>query len=440
MIMQFYGDSFHVAKSGNPNYPIYNFAWSYEAANSNRMVVNTPRVNSELAKTYQPLQVKLGQFQIDPGCQPAAKPPNTTKPWPTNCNQINNAAIHAAIDGGSGGPSVGSMLLNGKRLGNSSAIEAIPNAAILGFYQNQTAVLGATIAGEILWNAGSRDGVGGTVKKVCTTKSLRDCYIGRFGWLGDRVSLEDQVANAAFVEMNMTTSEGYKKLYPDGNVMFPIRYGFPNLSERDINRMAAYARWGGNPTRSEFMASLPDVIAGETIFGQLNCNTCHVISKINIDPDDTMLSNFFRERLKTHVAQSASPFLSYLGTDLLMHDMGYLSQVSNTSQPIRDSDGVVLPKFKDSVQKIRTPALKGLRFNRFVTDSQLNTNTPCSLLPTDTCDPACDFLLHDGRACDAIEAAFLHDGPAIKKLGVIDGLNGLNATQVRQLRAFLYSL
>jgi Di-haem oxidoreductase, putative peroxidase len=293
MIMQFYGDSFHVAKSGNPNYPIYNFAWSYEAANSNRMVVNTPRVNSELAKTYQPLQVKLGQFQIDPGCQPAAKPPNTTKPWPTNCNQINNAAIHAAIDGGSGGPSVGSMLLNGKRLGNSSAIEAIPNAAILGFYQNQTAVLGATIAGEILWNAGSRDGVGGTVKKVCTTKSLRDCYIGRFGWLGDRVSLEDQVANAAFVEMNMTTSEGYKKLYPDGNVMFPIRYGFPNLSERDINRMAAYARWGGNPTRSEFMASLPDVIAGETIFGQLNCDTCHVISKINIDPDDTMLSNFF---------------------------------------------------------------------------------------------------------------------------------------------------
>jgi hypothetical protein len=125
---------------------------------------------------------------------------------------------------------------------------------------------------------------------------------------------------------------------------------------------------------------------------------------------------------------------------LLMHDMGYLSQVSNTSQPIRDSDGVVPPKFKDSVQKIRTPALKGLRFNRFVTDSQLNTNTPCSLLPTDTCDPACDFLLHDGRACDAIEAAFLHDGPAIKKLGVIDGLNGLNATQVRQLRAFLYSL
>ncbi len=124
-----------------------------------------------------------------------------------------------------------------------------------------------------------------------------------------------------------------------------------------------------------------------------------------------------------------------------MHDMGYLSQVSNTSQTIRNpNDGTVEPKFKDSVQKIRTPALKGLRFNRFATDSQLNTNSPCSLKPTDTCDPACDFLLHDGRACDAIEAAFLHDGPAVKQLNMINKLNGLSATQIRQLRAFLYSL
>ncbi len=115
-----------------------------------------------------------------------------------------------------------------------------------------------------------------------------------------------------------------------------------------------------------------------------------------------------------------------------MHDMGYLSQVGNATQSIRDSNGVVLPAFQNYVQLIRTPALKGLRFNRFVTDSHKNTKNPG--------DPACDFLLHDGRACDAIEAAFLHDGPAIKKLGVIDGLNGLTPQQILQLRAFLYSL
>ena len=122
-----------------------------------------------------------------------------------------------------------------------------------------------------------------------------------------------------------------------------------------------------------------------------------------------------------------------------MHDMGYLSQVGNGS--IRGPDGLVKRGFEGFVQKIRTPPLKGLRFNRFVTDSQKNTKTLCNLDPTkDTCDPACDFLLHDGRACDAIEAAFLHDGPAINKLGVIPALNNLTKDQVRQLRAFLYSL
>jgi CxxC motif-containing protein (DUF1111 family) len=444
-IMNFYGDSFHVTRPG------YNYSWNYVPATSNRLVVSTARVNSELGTTYQPWQVSLGEFQTDKSCQLVVIPPSS-KPWPARCEDIDSDAIHKAINDGE----VGFLLLNGKRLGNLGAIEAIPNAAILGFRQNQVTALGANIAGEILWNAGSRGGVDGTVHKVCATKTLTDCFIGRFGWLGDRVSLEDQVANAAFVEMNMTTSAGYQKLYSNGTVMFPIRYNFPNcgaadlkcvqskgnadLSERDVERMADYARWIGNPTRSEFTVTLPEVIAGEKIFQQLQCNTCHVISKINIvNPDDTMLSKAFHDRMATHVAPPVYPFLSYLGTDLLMHDMGYLSQVGTPSQCIkepitcfRDQNGVVLPAFHDFVQKIRTPALKGLRFNRFVTDSFRNTKNPT--------DPACDFLLHDGRACDAIEAAFLHDGPAIKKLGVIAGLNALTAQQLLQLRAFLYSL
>jgi CxxC motif-containing protein (DUF1111 family) len=436
-VMNFYGDSFHVTTPG------YSYVWNYEPANSNRMVVNTARVNSELNKTYQPWQVKVGTFQTSSSCQ-IVLPPPTSQPWPQTCDDINDAAIHGAMDGGA----VGFMLLNGKRLGNLSALEAIPNQAILGFRSSQIAALGTTIAGEILWNAGSRDGVGGKVHLECRTNSLTDCYIGRFGWLGDRVSLEDQVANAAFVEMNMTTSEGYKQLYSNEKVMFPIRYAFPDcgpanktcvestgnadLSELDVQRMANYARWLGNPTRSEFQVALPDVIAGEKIFRQTKCDTCHVINKIEIVPDDTMLTQDFRDRLATRIAQTARPFLSYIGTDLLMHDMGYLSQVGNATQSIRDNNGVVLPSFQNYVQLIRTPALKGLRFNRFVTDSHKNTKNPG--------DPACDFLLHDGRACDAIEAAFLHDGPAIKKLGVIDGLNGLTPQQILQLRAFLYSL
>ena len=436
-VMNYHGDSFHATTPDN------RFDWTYEPASANRLVVSAARVNAELNKTYEPRQIKLGAFQTGSSCQ-LLPPDPAAKAWPVTCDDVGGAAIGAAI----ANSEVGAMLLNGKRLGNLGAIEAIPNQAILGFRDAQRTLLGDRIAGEIIWNVGSRDGVDGKVQKTCQTQSLIDCFIARFGWLGDRVSLEDQIANAAFVEMNMTTSEGYKKLYANDKAVFPIRYAHPNcgpanktcvesggngdLSESDIDRMAAYARWLGNPTRPEFKVALPEVVAGEKAFRKANCDTCHVIRKIAIDPDDTMVTQVFRDRLASRVAPSASPFLSYIGTDLLMHDMGYLSQVANADQPIRDADGVLLPAFKNHMQKLRTPPLKGLRLNRFVTDSHKNTKTPG--------DPACDFLLHDGRACDAIEAAFLHDGPAIKKLGVIDKLNALTAREILELRAFLYSL
>ena len=438
-VMNYFGDSFHVTTAGN------SFSWSYVPADPSRLVVGTARINAELKKSYQPLQVGLGSFQTAAPCQ-LLPPPAGASAWPTSCADVNGAAIGTAIATGQ----VGAMLLNGKRLGNLGAIEAIPNQAIIGFRAAQSSLLGDAIAGEIVWNAGARDGVGagGLVKKTCVTQSLSDCFIGRFGWLGDRTSLEDQIANAAFVEMNITSRQGYETLYGNGDALFPIRYAHPNcgpankscvesagngdLSETDIGRMAAYARWLGSPTRSEFEVALPEEIAGEATFKTLGCNTCHVIGKIGIVPEDTMLSKVFRDRLVKRVTASASPFLSYIGTDLLMHDMGYLSQVGTANQPIRDADGVVLPAFRNHVQKIRTPALKGLRLNRFVTGARDNTRMPG--------DPACDFLLHDGRACDAIEAAFLHDGPAIKKLGVIDKLNALTAQQLLELRAFLYSL
>jgi len=76
-----------------------------------------------------------------------------------------------------------------------------------------------------------------------------------------------------------------------------------------------------------------------------------------------------------------------------------------------------------------------------VTDSNQNTTAPISKgLNPRSVIPGCDFLLHDGRACDAIEAAYLHDGPAIKALGTIDELNKLSKTKLDELRAFLYSL
>jgi len=470
-VMNYHGDSFHVTTPGN------SYTWTYKEVvcdqdvtknvECDRMVVKVPRTNAELKKTYSPRVIALGAFQTAPTCA-VYLPAPAGAPWPaTDCSDVNGDAITAAI----ARREVGYMHLNGKRLGNLSAIEAIPTSAIVGFQdaQKQNAKLGKAKAGEIVWNAGTRDGMGGTVRANCQSGSPDSCYPGRFGWIGDRASLEDQVANAAFVEMNLTTRQGFEKwnALPVKNASFPIRYGLPNcgpadkacreskgngdLTERDVERMADYARWVGSPTRSEFQVALKEVIEGERVFRDVGCDTCHVIRRIDIIPDQTMLSKGFRDRLdarsKAASGTKAVPFLSYIGTDLLMHDMGYLSQVAaaptdarNPSQKvdIRNADGTIKAEYFNYMQKIRTPPLKGLGFNRFATDSYRNTKAWVN--DNSTMDAACDFLLHDGRACDAVEAAFLHDGPAVKALGIIEELNKLSPTKVQQLRAFLYSL
>jgi hypothetical protein len=126
-IMNFYGDSFHVTGLG---YGMSGNGWNYVRAASERIVVNTQRKNSESGTIYQPAQVNLpmGTF-VTSGCDPntSFEPVPTVKPappWPTKCTDIDDTAIRAAIYTT---PTVGFMLLNGKRLGNLSAIEAIPN-------------------------------------------------------------------------------------------------------------------------------------------------------------------------------------------------------------------------------------------------------------------------------------------------------------------------
>jgi len=203
----------------------------------------------------------------------------------------------------------------------------------------------------------------------------------------------------------------------------------------------------GNDGAMNYQVESKIVQQGEKIFQDLHCNSCHVIRKVPFIELDNMLPDEERQHLKSlQIVTEKSPdypFVSYLGTDLLEHDMGYLSQVARApgADVIRNPDGTVKATYGAYVQRICTPALKGLRFNAFVTDSNHNTNNPIGKnVDQKQIIPGCDFLLHDGRACDAIEAAYLHDGPAIKALGTIIALNALSPDDLKALRAFLYSL
>ena len=201
------------------------------------------------------------------------------------------------------------------------------------------------------------------------------------------------------------------------------------MSEERIGNLADYMRWLGVFNRSEYMVSLPAVKQGEQVFRQLKCNTCHIIDKTALSYQDNVLPDKMRARLQSLTQGDNVPFVSYIGTDMLVHDMGYLSQVAPTPKgvDIRNADGTIKNAYRNYIYKLRTPPLMNLRFNYLATDSHLN-NTKC------------DFLLHDGRACDVIEAAFLHDGPAIKQLNMITALSKLSDEDLDALRAFLYSL
>jgi len=469
-IMNFYGNSFHVTQS-SPDKPAYQTHYARVSSDDGFFVVDATDRQSADNNAYTPQRPEISA--IDTSSVPCndTMAPNkygvNTNAWPANCTDVNGAAMMQAIASGD----IGVMQLVGKRLGNTPLIEMIPEAKILDNVSSQTKTF--THAGCYGKVAGTRtilvkqDGNNNPVPAISyrSCSAANDCYISRWGWIGDRASLEDQIANAAHVEMNIDTTDGYNTLYSGTQPPLKqlVRYNTTlcgpadqrcqasdansDLTEEEVRNMATYQRWIGIPNRSRYQIGTSLVAQGEQQFRGLGCSSCHVIDKIPFVANDNMLPDEERQILQ-HLQDKTGqvvdyPFVSYLGTDLLMHDMGYLSQVVKSPVPMdnfRKADGTIFKDYAGYIQKIRTPPLKGLRFNRFVTDSNHNTKSPIRKNPDKAIIPGCDFLLHDGRACDAIEAAFLHDGPAVKQLGMIDKLNSLTRDQLAALRAFLYSL
>jgi len=502
-IMNFYGNSFHVNLEGQAPNQLPTYDLRYVAIGSEddqnagtgapyEIVVIDPETKAPIPRerqtekgliTYAPKRAIVSNVNTGNRCEPGDIDPFAPldSAWPLDCDDINGPAVEAAINN----QQVGYMHLLGKRLGNTPLIEMIPDETIKEALEAQVNSLEGN-PGCYDLSAGTRAGptLADLNYRSCENKQLGtgpgDCYIGRWGWIGDRASLEDQVANAAHVEQNISTKASYQAIHPSAkSVSELVRYNGPmcgpadiacelqteansDLTEEEVRNMATYQRWIGIPQRSEFQVEMAKVQDGEAIFNELGCNHCHIIDKIPFVKNDNMLPDEEREKLEKLLIQENGetdyPFVSYLGTDLLLHDMGYLSQVakgplktdrsprrgSNNDDgspyvKMRDANGKIRSGYEAYFQLIRTPPLKGLRFNRFVTDSHHNKTTSTGLNGYES-RAGCDFLLHDGRACDAIEAAFLHDGPAVKELGMIEKLNKKTVEELDKLRAFLYSL
>lgn len=214
------------------------------------------------------------------------------------------------------------------------------------------------------------DGISGRVNRVWDIANEK-MAIGRFGWKAGMPTLDQQNQNAFQFDIGLSTP-----LYPNGSgdcteaqqscLSAPDGNDpeFENLEAHSLitDLVLYYTRNIAPTVRTN--ADDPDVLAGQRIFDQIGCASCHT-PRYDLPARDDM------------VEQSGQVIWPY--SDLLLHDMG---------------DGLAdhRPEAQASGTEWRTPPLWGIGRAQQI-------------------DPRARFL-HDGRATTILEAILWHGGEA----------------------------
>lgn len=232
------------------------------------------------------------------------------------------------------------------------------------------------------------DGISGKINYVWD-REKQQSTIGRFGWKAGQPSLMQQNASAfagdlgltshLFLNDNCTNKQTHCQQAPNG--------GKQEVSENILNFVEFYSQHLAVPARRNIKDK--QVIAGQKLFHEANCQACHVDQYTTIK----------RPNLPALSIQKITPY-----TDLLLHDMG-VGLADNR------------PEFLASGQEWRTAPLWGLGYQQ-----EVNGHT---------------FLLHDGRARNILEAILWHGGEAtLAKQKVL----AFNKSERQSLLKFLNSL
>jgi CxxC motif-containing protein (DUF1111 family) len=213
-------------------------------------------------------------------------------------------------------------------------------------------------------------------------------HIGRMGWKAEKISVVHQVADAAFLDLGVTSS------------IFPDTDATPELTDLELLKMATYMRLVGvYPQRN---ADDPAVMQGGNLFRTVGCNNCHVTDAI------TGPNHPFAELRN----QSFKPY-----TDLLLHDMG---------PDLADNSGIDNSALTPEQASVAPPAA-----------SEWRTSPLSSVGFLDTIGANAQSLLHDGRAKSVLEAVLWHGGEAT---AVIETFKALPTADREALLAFVNSL
>ncbi len=188
--------------------------------------------------------------------------------------------------------------------------------------------------------------------------------LGRFGLKANHGSVREQVANAFFNDIGLSSP-----VYPDQNCP-PVQKvckeqmvaGKPEITALRLDATELYIRALTVPIRRRI--DDPQVMRGEQLFAKAHCSVCHV-------PE---LKTGESAGLPPLARQTIRPY-----TDLLLHDMG---------------DGLAdgRPDFLAGASEWRTPPLWGIGLSETVNSA--------------------NAFLHDGRARNFTEAILWHGGEA----------------------------
>jgi len=205
-------------------------------------------------------------------------------------------------------------------------------------------------------------------------------YICRFGKKGSTYDLHQQTVNAYNQDIGISSTYESKDVYSGLHVD-------PEVSDNTVHDVVFYLKTLKAPVQRT--PNDPDVMAGQQIFTQIKCSSCHTPTLQTGFSPINALSN-----------KTIHPY-----TDMLLHDMG---------QGLDDgyTEGTAL------TSEWRTPALWGLGLSK---NSQGGSY----------------FLLHDGRARSIQEAIQLHGGEAT---GSRNSYTALTQSDKDKLIKFLESL
>jgi CxxC motif-containing protein (DUF1111 family) len=226
--------------------------------------------------------------------------------------------------------------------------------------------------------------------------------LGRFGWKAGQPTLTDQIQSALLNDMGVM-SEGRMTL--DGK----SDAGKTALATQAIAELDAYVALLGVPPRNR--PEDPMILAGEQIFNQVDCKSCHLPTLLTRSARYPELQN-----------QRIHPY-----TDLLLHDMG---------EGLADTGPAALAR------KWRTAPLWALKNTRDAGQDHLGKFRPGDTQVTfaETHAAARDNrvqLLHDGRARSLTEAILWHGGEAAES---VKKYKALSKADREALEAFIWDL